>query len=127
LGIPLFVDAKRGVHGVETHFFLALLQHQWEDGNVRELVNAIEFAVRKAGSSTAPLKADYLEIPTAEAVGHLDREEVEARIYVVLKKLFEARGLQKHKGLQKKIAEFLGCSDATVSRMFKAARKQSLV
>jgi len=95
-------------------FLLALLYHDWPD-EVRGLRSVIDRALANMSCQKGCLSVDLLELPTAACVSRMCEDAIQREICRFLKQLLEAKGFRKGKGLQKRIAEILNRSEASIS------------
>jgi DNA-binding NtrC family response regulator len=116
-----FVEKWCEGHDRDHRFLLALIKYDWP-GNVRELHDVLDLANSKIGSRPGKLTLDHLEIAdpaVIEAVHRLDDAAAEREVYVFLIKTFENQGLRKGKGLLKRLAQFLGITEPTISKRLR--------
>lgn len=115
--ILLFVQRMCEDRRPSPEFLLCLLRYDWP-GNIGELKDVLEKA-RTSSTENELLSIDHLELvdPTVvDAVCRLPPQSIEKEVYEALADLFRRQGFTKHKGLFKKMAQFLDISEATMSR-----------
>ena len=72
--IPAIVSSVRKTHPVTPAFLIALMQHDWRDGNVRQLLQLCKLAADKCKRMEEPLNVDQLE---DISVNHALREQTD--------------------------------------------------
>jgi transcriptional regulator with PAS, ATPase and Fis domain len=125
--IFLFVERRCAGHRPEARFLLALLQHSWP-GNVRELLAVLEAAVVRTRSDDDLLTLGHLhweDQSIIEAVRQLDEGGVAREVYGQLARMLREQGLEKGRGLYRRMAELLKVSEPTVSRMMESVGEES--
>jgi len=112
-----FVKYKIGERRVELSFLLALLQHPWSKGNVRELLDVIDIATVNAGNSSSPLTVDLLEGTEVDGAVPQDKKDAQREIYKHLRATLESQGFELGKGLHGRMATILRCSNSQITAM----------
>ena len=80
--IPLFVEKMRKDHKAKPEFLLALLRHDWADGNVRELEICIDLAIGSTRSDESLLDLEVLrDLPTITGDRTLKKQQCEDEMY----------------------------------------------
>jgi DNA-binding NtrC family response regulator len=126
--IPLFVERFRDDRVPGECFLLALLRHDWGDGEVDKLITVIRTAAAGRRVGDRLLVSDlvgYLPESVVAGVAGLGPGDVTRELYTSLIRTLEeqgyARGL-RGAGLQERLAELLATSAATVSRQLSGLR-----
>jgi len=117
--IPLFVEELRGECKPGEDFMLSLLLHDWEAGQVDELITTIRSVVANAGGK-GDLAAAHLRglLPDGviARVAHMPPAEVRRTLFSFLVLALEAQGFERGSGLQKRLALLLSVSPSTITR-----------
>ncbi len=123
--IPLFVEQFRDRRVAESSFLLALLRHDWHDGEVDELISAIRSAVARRNAGEHLTVSDLrglVPAPLIAVVSAMSQDELDHEVYSFLLRTLERQGFADGKrgaSKQKRLAEILGIHDSTVSRRRK--------
>ena len=113
-----FVHARCGKHYPSFGFLLALMRHSWP-GNVGELLDVLDNAIALTRRDNEPLTVDHLRLGDPElipAVERLGDAGAAREVLGELASMLVRQGWTKGRGLQARMAEFLGCSESSVSR-----------
>lgn len=117
--IPLFVEELRGECRPGEDFMLSLLLHDWEVGQVDELITTIRSVVANAGGK-GELAAVHLRglLPDGviSRVAHMPPADVRRTLFSFLVRVLEAQGFERGSGLQNRLAALLFVSPATITR-----------
>jgi DNA-binding NtrC family response regulator len=124
--IPLFIEKFRGDCRPGECFYLALLYHDWEQGQVDELITVIRTAVANKGGHGALRSSDLRGLIPDKLVARVTgmREaEVGRELYTYLTRVLEVQGFRRGgrrgNALQKRLAELLDTDEARVSTRIK--------
>jgi len=120
--IPLFVEKFRDGRRLGECFYLGLLFHDWIEGQVFELREAIRTAAGRKLKGTKLLVSDlrsFVPDPVIERVTNMTEQEIGRQLYTFLIRVLEARGfLPRARGgnaLNQQLAKILGISEPTLS------------
>ena len=116
--VILFVENRCEKYKYDSKFLLALLRYDWPE-NVRELEHVLEKAKTLAGNPPVELKFEHLamaDVSVIDKVRQLSKMEAEAKVMQFLIQTFEGQGLEKGKGLYKRLAEFFGITQSTLCK-----------
>jgi DNA-binding NtrC family response regulator len=120
--IFLFARAFCKGRWLEPRCLLALLRYAWP-GQVGELRAVLGVAMGRAANEKAPITLDLIRIreqSICEAVARMSEDEVSRELYAQLIAMLREQGLEKGKGLQRRMSELLNESQSTISRRMKA-------
>jgi DNA-binding NtrC family response regulator len=113
-------ERKEGERKVAPKFMLALLRHDWEEGNVGELLATIKLAVDRTSRKAEPLTLELIpNFPTFAEIRELGTDQCEVELYRMLCEILEAQGVERGKGLHLQIGKILGFSPPWVSALAK--------
>lgn len=114
--IVLFADKWCEGRRRDYRFLLALLRYDWP-GNVRELRDVLRQATAQKSSSELGLEDLKLnDMSVIEEIRQIPEEQVMGEVLQFLVQTLAAQGLQKGKGLQKRLAQLLQRSEGAVSK-----------
>jgi psp operon transcriptional activator len=122
--VLLFAESECGERKRSPGFLLCLVKYSWP-GNVGELLQVLAKAVSRTSSPEEELTIDQLELPDpriVEEVKRMPKDEQEQDLLQSLGGTLRQPGVEKGQrgaGLQQRMAEFLGCSPSTITRMSK--------
>jgi len=121
--IVLFLKREFPGMPVDRRLLLALLDYDWPR-NVRELLDVLS-RIGSLCDGRAPNieHARAVRLPTARDVRLLDDDDVDSQIYWRFCRMLEERGLQRGAGLHRSMADLLGISESTVSRMAQCSKR----
>jgi DNA-binding NtrC family response regulator len=106
---------------IDMRVYLTLLRHDWP-GNVGELLGVLGKAKAKMARSKQ-FTLEHLELESqddlVEQIRRMNGDEAERAVLDFLAHILPHQGFQSGGGLQQKMAEVLGYSEATVSRLVK--------
>ena len=124
--IPLFVEKLRGDSRPGECFYLALLRHDWEQGQVHELITTLKTVVamkEKPGTLRASDLRGQIPDEVIDRVTAMTDADVGRELYSMLKSILETQGFRRRGrrgvALQKRLSELLGISKARVSTRAK--------
>jgi len=118
--IPLMARQFLGKEKIDFRILLALMRHDWSNGNVRELVHAL----KKLPKRTNNVDLTCLELPediTSE-VNSMSAREVETRLSKLLLDQLKERGFEPRKGLNQEFMRLLGVEKSKAFALLKQAR-----
>ena len=108
--------------GITDQGLVALLRYHWP-GNVRELQNKMAAAIaRKKSEEAAAIDLTHIELPAdiVSAVEALDDDTCRRELWTVADEIARDEGFEHGTGLQRRVGEIMGVSEAQASKMYRA-------